>query len=115
MPDISRARAGRSEKRQILHTLESSEVTLEALLRAPEGPLRKADLWEVLLFTPKLGRKGARKVCEASGVFAHKRLGELTEHEVECVIAELPRRVRQAPLVGEETSGGQPTSHPGGS
>lgn len=100
--DMNRVREGRSEKREALHALESGVTHIEGLLRTPDGPLAKTDLWDLLLHTPKLNRKGATRVCMESGVFAHKQLGQLSDHERELVVTSLPKRVRA--VGGERTT-----------
>lgn len=109
---MSQAHRGRSEKRDTLRALESGELSIEALLRAPNGPLERTDVWEVVLHIPRFNRKGAKRLFMESGVFPHKQLGELSDSERELLIAALPKRVKER---SKPTSSSSPSSEPSSS
>lgn len=109
-PDATHARLRRRMKASALDALESGRVGLQELLEGPMSGgratrhsllftcsrnLAHTDLWEVLLRTPRLGRKGARRLCEESGVWPHTPMQELTLQNRRSLVERLPDRVRQ--------------------
>jgi hypothetical protein len=95
MTDMNRARQGRSAKREVLNALESSTITIEAILAAPIDALATADIYEVLMHVPKLNRKGVRHIFLESNVYPHTRMKELSEEDRKALLAALPQRVKR--------------------
>lgn len=91
--DPTQARETRVERLRILAQLESSELDILELLDAPPSALEAADLWDVLLRVPKLGRQGIRTLCESAQVWPHLQLRELTQHQISRLEECMPKRV----------------------
>lgn len=91
--DTRKARLVRKERARILAELERGTRAIHDLLDAPPDTVGGADLWDVLLHVPKLGRSGIKQTCERAQVWPHHRLQDLTEDEVERLKAALPGRV----------------------
>lgn len=88
----SMARRTRSRRLEIFAQLESSRLSILELLDAPPPAVEGADLWDVLLRVPKLGRSGIRTLCERAQVWPHLQIRELTEAELSRIEDLLPAR-----------------------
>ena len=91
--DTRKARRTRVERARVLAELEGGKLDIRALLDAPPTSLLGADLWDVLLRVPNLGRRGIQTLCERSGVWVHCKLEDLKYYEVERLKDSLPQRV----------------------
>lgn len=98
MDAARKARLRRSQKASALALLRNNRVTLQAVLLKPPDALATCDLWDVLLACPKLGRQGARTVCERAGAWPHTHLGQLTRRERYDIVRSLPARVTRRPM-----------------
>lgn len=98
MSSIHEARSRRAQKSQELLRLQGGEISLSEVLTHPPEPLGNTDLWDVLLRTPHLGKKGSRRLCEDARVWPHTILNELSPLEVETLLRCLPDRVRDGSL-----------------
>lgn len=94
---IDDARARKAIKTEALNSLADGEVTLQSVLERVPDALGTTLLWAVLLHTPKLGAKGAKRLCmDAGRIWPLTPMKFLTEHEREELIRCLPDRVRVA-------------------
>lgn len=92
---IDDARARRAERAQALAALENGDTTLQSVLERVPDALGTAELFTVLLATPKLGRKGAKRLCLDAGVIWPLTLmNQLTDRNKEDLIRCLPDRVK---------------------
>lgn len=62
--------------------VERGVYTLRSLLREPPASLEGADLYDVLLHYPEVGRVTAEKLCTRAEVWPHRALEDLLEHEI---------------------------------
>lgn len=91
--DTRKARRTRVERARVLGELEEGKLGIRELLDAPPASLMGADLWDVLLRTPNLGRRGIQSLCERTGVWVHCTLEDLKYYEIERLKESLPQRV----------------------
>lgn len=91
--DTTKARHTRVERARILKELEEGKRDIRSLLDLPPDAVQGADVWDVLLRVPNLGRQGIKTCCERSRVWPHHRLGDLLDDEIERLKAALPERV----------------------
>jgi len=95
--DTLHARRVRKQRAHILTRLEEGRVVFLDVLEAKRTGfqvLRRADVWEILLHVPRLGRNGARQVCERAGVWPHTRIGELSSAQRQALLDHLPPRAK---------------------
>lgn len=90
---LRNARRKRSAAARQLALLESGAQTLELILRDP-GSCGHVRLWAVMNRAPRLGEAGVRKCLTRAKVYPMTRLDNLTEDEIDRVIACLPPRAR---------------------
>lgn len=93
--NLSRARKIKSKVNSEFGVLQRGDVSLVRVLQTPEEfELRRCDIWDVLRRSPKLGRKGAKRVLLRARVWPHDKLMDLTPQQREDILAELPARAR---------------------
>lgn len=91
--DTRKARRMKAQRGTELARVQRGVYPVRELLRTPPGALDGADLYDVLLRVPRLGRKGIQHTCERAQVWPHLKLCDLLEDEVERLIDSLPERV----------------------
>lgn len=94
---IESARQHKAARSAALAALSDGSVTLSEVLLRPPRPLQTVDLYTCLLACPKLGRQGARQVCERANVWPHISLLALSPQQRRSLIDALPPRARQGP------------------
>jgi hypothetical protein len=94
---IDNARVQRAARSAALAALADGQASLSESLLQPPTPLLRVDLWVVLLACPKLGRAGARQVCERANVWPHLKLISLSPAQRQSVVDALPPRARSSP------------------
>jgi len=77
-----------------LDMLKAGEITLVGILQSDANVLSRSRLWTVMLCTPHLAEKGAKKVLLHAKVWPETRLGDLTDEEKERIIQHLPPRLK---------------------
>lgn len=88
------ARLVRRRRLEVLAQLESGAVDILDLLEQPPAELKGADLWDVLVKVPGLGRQGVRGTCERAAVWPHLTVGTLLPEEIKRLYESLPDRVK---------------------
>lgn len=94
---IDGARAQRAARSAALAALADGQADLSESLLQPPTPLQTVDLYAVLLACPKLGREGARQVCERANVWPHLKLISLSPTQRQALVDALPPRARPGP------------------
>lgn len=89
---INEARAARRSKAEAVADLVSGRLGLVQALQHPPASLNGADLYEVLMAAPGLGRESVRVVCERAGVWPHVRLADIETADRQRLVAALPAR-----------------------
>ncbi len=95
-PREKRLKRARKEKLRIsqqMHALESGELNLRDVLENPPTHLGKVQINTILCHTPKLGKKGARRVLEAAQVWPLEKLNAVSHEKRLEVLMALPERV----------------------
>jgi hypothetical protein len=92
--DTRKARGTRRERADILQGLERGTVQIVDLIKDPDPCVQTADLWDVLMRTPGLGRSGIKRVCQQSMVWPHEKIGDLSVFEKRRIIDCLPERMK---------------------
>lgn len=91
---IDEARAAKAARDSWIRKLGEGRVKASAVLRKPPEPLKKTDIWEILLACRGLGREGVRVILERAVIWPHTGLGELTKNERYRIIKCLPKRAQ---------------------
>lgn len=91
---MQRAKEVREARQAELRRLRNGDVTLEQILRDPPEILQGADVYDVCTATPRFGPAGIRRLFVRTGIWPHKKLGDLTDKERKRLIQTLPLRVR---------------------
>lgn len=93
--DTTLARRTRTERLRVYRELEEGTRNIVDLLEEPPGAVEGADLWDVLLHVPNLGRSGIRTICERTQTWPHLKLCDLTIPDRDVIIRALPYRVER--------------------
>lgn len=91
------AREERAARSAALAALADGQVTLSEVLLQPPTPLLGVDLYDVLLACPKLGKRGARQICERAIVWPHLKMITLSPAQRRALVDALPPRARRGP------------------
>lgn len=91
--DTKQARATRRLRATELRRVERGTYPVRELLQTPPGALDGADLYDVLLRVPNLGRRGIQLTCERARVWPHLKMQDLVEDEIDRLLEALPERV----------------------
>jgi len=92
--NLKKAKEVREARQTELRRLRNGEVSLETILRDPPEILQGADVYDVCTAAPRFGRAGVRRLFVRTGIWPHKRVGELTDKERKRLVQTLPLRAR---------------------
>lgn len=107
---LKKAKEVREARQAELRRLRNGDVTLEQILRDPPEILQGADVYDVCGATPRFGRAGVRRLFVKTGIWPHKKLGDLTAKERKRLLRTLPLRVRTISQVREPDEDSAPAS-----
>lgn len=93
--NLQRAREIKSLINAELANMRDGYITIRDVLESPQDyEMRRLDVYDLLMHTPKLHKDGVRKVFIDTGIWPHYRVDELTTEQCDRLLKYLPPRTR---------------------
>ena len=91
---VDKARKGRAKRGTALAALAQGRYPLRDAVRDPPKTLVTCPLYRVLQAAPGMGPQKVRDTCERANVWPLLQLGELSPHQRQSVIDNLPNSIQ---------------------